>query len=280
MPRHPFRTLAAMVLGILAVLGVAGPAAAAKPAPPKAMWIWQQAPVEDVVGWATAHGVRDLFVTFPGATNGTPDLTWYRALRTRADRAKLTMAALGGDPTWATNPAAATRWAESARRTGLFSGLHVDVEPYALPAWNTDQATVVRGYLQMLTQLRAQPLPVEYDVPFWYSTIAVASGGNLADAVLARASRLIVLTYRNTVTGPNSLLEVGRDMLTRAKPGTAIRLAIETQPLASCPYCTFFGARQSAVNAALTDIDRLAGGYPVYAGVAVHHYQTWRALRP
>lgn len=115
-------------------------------------------------------------------------------------------------------------------------------------------------------------------MPFWYSTVAT-SGGNLADAVLVRATRLTVLTYRNTVTGPNSLLDVGRDMLTRARPGTSIRLAIETQPLAECPSCTYFGARQAAVTVALRDIDRLASAYPAYAGVAVHNYQAWRALR-
>jgi hypothetical protein len=95
----------------------------------------------------------------------------------------------------------------------------------------------------------------------------------------SRATRLTVLTYRNTVTGPNSPLDVGRDMLTRARPGTSIRLAIETQPLAECPSCTYFGARQAAVTVALRDIDRLASAYPAYAGVAVHNYQAWRALR-
>jgi hypothetical protein len=240
------------------------------------MWIWQAAPVEDVVGWAAAHGVRDLFVGFPG---GTADLSWYRSLRTRADRAGLTMSALGGDPGWVTDPSAATRWADSARRANVFSGLHIDVEPYLLPAWNTDRSTVLRKYTEMMSSLRVQPLPVEYDVPFWYATVPAPGGGNLADAVLARATRLTVLTYRNAVTGPNSLLDVGRDMLTRARSGTSIRLAIETQPLTDCPYCTYFGARQSAVTAALAEIDRLAGGYPTYAGVAVHNYQAWRALR-
>jgi hypothetical protein len=97
--------------------------------------------------------------------------------------------------------------------------------------------------------------------------------------VLAKATRLTVLTYRNTVTGPNSLLDVGRDMLTRARAGTSIRVAIETQPLTDCANCTYAGARQGAVTAALADIDRLAAAYPVYAGVAVHNYQAWRALR-
>src|SRR6185312_3292911 len=107
------RTLIAMVIGVVlgagVLLGVSTPSLAApasRPAPARAMWIWQAAAVDYVVGWATAHGVRDLFVGFPG---GTADLSWFRALRTRADRAGLTMAALGGDPAWATDPAAATR---------------------------------------------------------------------------------------------------------------------------------------------------------------------------
>jgi hypothetical protein len=69
-----------MIFGITAVL-VSSPAFAASA--PRAMWIWQPAPVDGIVGWATTHGVRDLFVGFPG---GTADLSWYRALRARADR--------------------------------------------------------------------------------------------------------------------------------------------------------------------------------------------------
>jgi hypothetical protein len=279
---HLRRAALLVVLSLAVASGAMSgtPAGAAAPGPAsarpaRAMWLWQQAPAAEVIAWATAHDVRDLFVSFPP---NTTDLTWYRTLKAGADRAHLTLSALGGDASWVSDQAAATRWVTAVVRTGLFTGLHVDVEPYTRPDWDGNRAALVRGYLDLLGRLRTAPLPVELDVPFWYVTIAVPGGGNLADAVLARISRLTVLTYRNTVSGPNSLLQVGQDMLARAGAGTAIRLAVETQRLADCPYCTFYGARQSALTGALAEVDRLAAGHPGYTGVAVHYYQAWRAL--
>lgn len=246
--------------------------AAARPAPVRGMWVWQQAPVAEVVAWAVAHDVRDVFVSFP---TDTTDLSWYRSLKVRADAAHLTLAALGGDAGWALDPSAASRWVAAVRRANLFAGLHVDVEPYVLPAWSTGRTALAQGYLRLLDLLRATGMPVEVDVPFWYSTVVLPGGGNLADAVLARVSRVTVMSYRSTVP---SLMDVARDMLTRARPGTSVRLAVETQQLADCPYCTFYGTRESALTSALGDIDRQAAGYATYAGIAVHQYQAWRAL--
>jgi hypothetical protein len=269
------RLVALLLLMVLAPLAAPTAANAATAPKSRAMWLWQQAPVDQVVGWATAHQVRELFVSFPP---NTTDLCWYKQLKAGADAAHLTLSALGGDASWALNPAAATQWVGAVKKTGLFAGLHVDVEPYVLPAWNTNRNALVTGYLALLNQLRGSGLPLELDVPFWYATVAVPGGGNLADAVLARVNRLTVMTYRNTTTGPNSLMDVAHDMLTRAKAGASIRLAIETQPLGDCKYCTYAGRTQATVTGALADIDRLAGGYPAFTGVAVHHFQAWRAL--
>lgn len=243
----------------------------------RAMWLWQQAPAGDVISWATAHDVRDIFVYFPADAT---DLTWYRALKTRADAAHVTLDALGGDPSWITDGTAVGRWMAAVKRANLFAGLHVDVEPYTLPAWSTAQGATVTAYLRTLSLLKSD-LPVEVDVPFWYATIPVPGGGNLAEAVLARIIHLTVMTYRDTATGANSLMDVATDMLTRSRahPGDTIRLAVETQPLTDCPYCTFYAKGQAAMSTAMSSVDTLASGYPDYAGIAVHHYQSWRALR-
>jgi len=45
-------------------------------------------------------------------------------------------------------------WLRPAAATGLFTGIHVDIEPYTTTAWSTDQAGVVSRYLATLTRLR------------------------------------------------------------------------------------------------------------------------------
>jgi hypothetical protein len=49
-------------------------------------------------------------------------------------------------------------------------------------------------------------------------------------------------------------------------------------PLADCAHCTFAEEGAASLSAALDAVDAVGAGYPAYAGIAVHHYDSWRAL--
>jgi hypothetical protein len=242
----------------------------------RAMWLWNRPPAAEVVDWAVAHGVRELIAYVPTR----PDLPWLRDLHTRATAAGLTLAALNGDPAWTTNHQAALDWQRAAAGTGLFAALHVDIEPYALPAWRTDQTRTAQSYLAVLEKLNAaSTLPLDADVAFWYGQVALPKKLNLATEVLARVDAVTVMSYRDTATGPNSILDVGADLLARGVvAGRPVRLAAETEPLPDCGYCTFATRGATALDAAVAKVDAAAAGYGSYAGLAVHHYTSWRAL--
>jgi hypothetical protein len=271
------RLLVILLVGALLPLvpGVAD-AGTAPAADVRGMWLWTRPPAADVVAFASARRVKEIFVQVPT----TPDVPYLRELRKRASAGGIRLAALGGDPSWTTDHAAALAWQRAALGTGLFDAVHLDVEPYLLPAWNTAQATVAQQYLTLLGKLSAATtVRVEADVPFWYGQLTVA-GKNLATEVLARVDAITVMSYRNTVTGPNSVLDVGRDFLTRAAAADRpARLAVETQPLAGCAHCTFAGSGRTALDSALIRIDTAGNAASrAYAGVAVHHYESWRSL--
>ncbi|MBB5968033.1 hypothetical protein [Planomonospora venezuelensis] len=281
-----------VVLAVVLLLGtaLAAPASAAvrlKPAAAgtRAMWLWDPGAVRpaDVLTWARTRGVKEIFVHADARLPSSPArLARLKELKRGADAARIRLTALGGDPGWATDHAAARSWQRAVLGTKLFAGSHVDVEPYVLPRWQTDQAGLVAGMLRMLQLLQADdPRPLEADVPFWYHTVPAGPRTTLADAVLARVDAVTVMSYRDTVTGPNSLMDVGADMLARAtKAGRPVRLAVETAPLADCVYCTFHEEGAARMTAALTQVDAAARSYPAFAGVAVHHYPSWRAMRP
>jgi hypothetical protein len=248
-------------------------------APPgtRAMWLWQHEEPQPVVDWAAANGVRALFAYYDPKA-GTAALERLKAL---CDEAGIILDALGGEPSWTTDHATALAWARGAAATGLFHGLHLDVEPYLLPTWNDDQASLVPDYLALLDQtIAATDLPLELDVPFWLPTVAVSGGGNLADAVLARVAGVTVMSYRNTATGANSIVGVADDLLRRAgavaKP---VRLGAETQALGDCSYCSFHGTTEARLHSTLSAVDAAAQHYPAFAGIAVHQYESWVALR-
>ncbi|GAA2525699.1 hypothetical protein GCM10010201_25500 [Pilimelia columellifera subsp. columellifera] len=247
---------------------------------PRAMWVWSQAAPADIVGWAGRRGVQDIFahVAPDFATNG--DLPRLRELGRRSGAAGIRLWALGGDPGWAFDHATAAQWRQDTQATGLFHGSHIDVEPYALAAWDAGRVATVAAFLELLDQLRAvDPAPLEADVPFWYGEVA-AGESTLADEVLARVDGVTAMTYRDTASGPNSMTDVAADILDRgAAAGRPVRLAAETDRLPDCPYCTFHEEGLRAMDRTLAEVDAVVAGRPAYAGMAIHHYDSWRALR-
>jgi hypothetical protein len=244
------------------------------------MWVWGYPAPNDLIAFARAHHISELFVTVAPDVATSGDLPRLQQLKSLADIAQIHLQALGGDPTWTTDYTDALAWQRAALATGLFEGAHVDVEPYSLAAWNSDQAGTVASYLALLDQLKADSsLPLEVDVPFWYGTIPANGFSSLADAVLATVNAVSVMSYRDTATGPNSIFDIGTDWLQRgAAAYKPVRLGAETNQLSDCPTCTFYGEGSAALINALSAVDAAAAIYTDYAGMAVEDYDGWFAL--
>jgi hypothetical protein len=269
----------ASAVGLPGASSAGGTSMTAAPVNTRAMWLWGDQPAEEVVTWAKARNVSEIFVyVSPSAlTNG--DLGRLQDMKWRADSTGIRLTALGGDSAWVTDPAAALAWQRTVVTTGVFAGIHLAVEPYLTPGWTADPQGTRRAYLALLDKLRAgSALPIEADVPFWFGEYTVG-GKNLADEVLKRVRAVTVMSYRDTATGPNSILEISQDWLRRgATTGQRVRLGVETGPLPDCPYCTFAEEGATRMGGELAKVDTGTRVSPAFAGVAIHRYGTWRAL--
>ncbi|WP_157408187.1 hypothetical protein [Actinoplanes sp. N902-109] len=243
------------------------------------MWLWGDQPAAEVVEWAAMQHISEIFVYVSPAVLTNGDLERMQEMKERADPLKVKLRALGGDPAWVTNHAAALAWQRTVVSTGLFSGIHLDVEPYLTEGWTSNLNATMTSYLKLLDKMRTgSTLPVEADVPFWFGEFQV-NGKNLADEVLKRVNAVTVMSYRDTGTGPNSMLAVSQDWLARGKKaGKRVRLGAETAPLADCPYCTFAEEGATRLRTELAKVDAATRTTAAFAGVAVHRYGTWRAL--
>ena len=251
----------------------------AAPVNSRAMWLWGDEPAAEVIPWAVAEGVSEIFVHVSPTLLVDGDLDRLYEMKQRADVARIRLTALGGDSSWATDHQAALNWQRTVLRTGVFDGIHLDVEPYLAPGWTTALQATQKSYLAMLDKVRAgSTLPLEADVPFWFGQYRVG-GKNLADEVLKRVAAVTVMSYRDTGTGPNSMLAVSQDWLRRgAVAGKRVRLGAETGPLADCPYCTFAEEGATRLAAELAKVDAETRATPAFGGIAVHHYGAWRGL--
>jgi hypothetical protein len=253
----------------------------AMPAKTRAMWLWGDNPAADVITWAVAQGVSEIFVYVAPSVLTNGDLGRLQDMRQRADAAKVKLTALGGEPSWTTDHAAALAWQRAVVTTGIFSGVHLDVEPYLLPAWGTNPQATEASYLKLLDKMRAgSTLGLDVDVPFWFGQYK-AGKLNLADEVLKRVNGVTVMSYRDAGTGPNSMLAVSQDWLARgARAGKRVRLGAETGALADCGYCTFAEEGAAKMRQELAKVDAATRKTAAFGGIAIHRYEAWRALRP
>ncbi|WP_433060703.1 hypothetical protein [Dactylosporangium sp. CS-033363] len=268
--------VAAAAFGVQPAQAAIQPVAIIKsPAKARAMWLWSQAQPAAVVAWANKQGVKEIFAAVSWQP-GKAEVARLQELRARTKAAGIRLSALGGDPSWATNPKDAVAWRQRVSALRLFDGVHLDVEPYLLANWTRDQASIATSFLSMLDQVRkAGPEPLEADVPFWLATIKVGTR-NLAEEVMARVDAITVMSYRDS---GSAVVGVGTDLLARAQAGRKpVRLAAETQPANDCSYCTFAGRSQAALQQQLTAIDAGAAGYSTYQGLAVHDYDSWSKI--
>ena len=174
------RSVRTAFLALLTVLvcSLGSAATAAPTTPQRAMWVWDRPQVKALVAFATKNGVQDLFVSVPADLPASGQLTWFRTLRTQTTAAGIRVHALGSETSWIDDVPAALRWQSAALGTGLFDGVHLDVEPWLHAAWGgAGQAAMLGRYLDLLDQLEAAtPLRVEADIAFWLDEVAVPEG--------------------------------------------------------------------------------------------------------
>jgi hypothetical protein len=273
---------AALAVAATAVPGASSAGSAGLTAVPvntRAMWLWGNDPAAQVITWAVRQNVSEIFVYVSPSvlTDGT--LAGLQDLKEQAVARRIKLRALGGETEWVRNHAGALAWQRTVVSTGLFDGIHLDVEPYLTKGWTTDLEATEAAYLKLLDRMRlASKLQLEADVPFWFGQYQVGRK-NLADEVLRRVNAVTVMSYRDTATGPNSLLEVSQDWLARGKAaGKRVRLAAETGRLADCLYCTFHDKGAGALRLELAKVDTATRQTAAFGGIAVHHYGVWRTL--
>jgi hypothetical protein len=286
--RHVARGLVLGVVTLLVGLTTAPAARASQAAvPPRAMWVWSVADPAATIEVATAHGITTLFVAVPPDVTTSTELPRLKTLAAGARAAGIRLDALGGDPGWVDNQQwVVDHWLKPAVSTGLFTGVHVDIEPYTTAAWTTDQAGVVRRYLATLTTLRkaAGSRPLEADIPFWFHLVPAGSGSTLDREIMKRTSAVTLMAYRNTAAGPDGTLDIAApELAAAASLGVPVRIGQETHDLGSDPTQTkqtFFGQTVTQMLVQLAVIDDGAGAWRTYAGIAIHDEAGIRAMRP
>ena len=247
-----------------------------RPAAARAMWVWDTSDPQAVVTLATARRIGQLYAAVPPHVDSSPKLAELQQLVALADAAGLRVDALGGDPGWVDNPAwVVTNWLQPALATGLFTGVHVDIEPYTTAAWTKNRRAVITKYLATLDKLHtaAAGAPIEADIPFWFDEIP-ANGSTLDREIMRRTDAVTVMAYRNTADGTDGTIALASaELAAGALLGRPVRVGQETNFLGTDPTetkQTFHGLTLAQMDVQLALVRDAFSGSPAFAGLAIH----------
>ena len=191
----------------------------ADPASTVATWLWQAGKdIREIVAFVTARGLREVCLAVPlrGVDEDVAALT--SALRANG----IAVSCLGGDPMWAVEHDVALNWAFRATADAVFDGVHLDVEPWALPDWPEDAAALMASY-SVLVEEMTEIAPLAVDLAPWL----VDDHRDVVTHIAQQCDSVTVLAYRDDAA---SIVAAAAGMIALCESaGTSYRVGVETQ---------------------------------------------------
>lgn len=272
-------------LSACAVTPLASAFAKARNAPPRmAMWVWKDRVLSPgaMLAFAERRGISTLFVyVTPTAaeallTRDRDACATLRAMRSNGRR----VYAVAGEPDWAWGPAQLPEHAallvRLAVETGLFDGLHFDVEPNAVPDWN-DKPTrpaLMKGSVKFYDLLRAAAPYQKIDIAVNPVFATLTTGGsNFMRELARRADSLSIMSYRSD---PKRALEWAAPAIAQIE-GAGRRWRMGAEVGDAEPGVTWRGTPPARFSSAMVDFDNLITDRfrsPRYEGLALHDYDS------
>jgi hypothetical protein len=283
----------ALILLIVLTVFLTGFSAEEKPL--KATWLWQTyltaSEPDQILSFAAEQGVTLLYLKID--TSLTP--AYYRPFIGKARAAGIDVHALGGKAGWGLEQnrqeiLALVDWVNQYNLVAgdheKITGIHLDIEPYVLPAWKADQEAVIRQWMgnveAYVGKIRQNPsLQIGCDLPFWLDKTPIPGSPDtsLAEWLIAKHDHVTVMAYRDRADGPNSISSIVPQELEMAdRYGKKLLVAVETKQSSEGNFITFFEEGSAYMDGELDKLPALVSEHPSFAGVAVHSFEYWKEL--
>ncbi|MBN2389645.1 MAG: hypothetical protein JXR84_02900 [Anaerolineae bacterium] len=216
----------------------------------------------------------------------------------RAAGAGISVELLAGDPSWALSTThsialgfvqQAITFTQSMTESSKPVGIHLDIEPYLLPEWNTDQSGTISQYLDVLGQSKQElmgsgtALSLTVDIPFWYDTITATYQNEtkpLNQHVQDIVDRVALMDYRDFAEGADGLIVHAENEMEYAQSITkALVIGVETNDL-DPEKITFFEEGEAVMESELALVAQYYQTNSAFYGFAIHDYVGYRRLAP
>lgn len=258
----------------------------------KATWVWQTGLIEDggerLLGFARNEGINVIYLQI----NRDLPREIYEKFIKRAHEEKVAVHALGGDPRWALTKhrdsmVGLADWTlnynAGVPSESRFDGIHLDIEPYVLPQWETDQESVLESWEgnlnAFLSQTSGSNLELGIDVPFWFDHVNLPDGGGINEWLMGKFDHVTVLAYRNEVDSDQGIINLSKEELDLAdRLGKQVLIAVNTKEMPGESYTTFYGRSKEQMNQSLSELSGRLAEHSSFMGLAVHDFLNWENM--
>lgn len=259
----------------------------------KGIWLWETHYVtsKDVIAFCKASNINLLFLHID---TSVPHTTYQTFLKTAYDNG-IEVHALGGRSKWALTEYrneldAFINWVKyyqtSAPSTERFKGVNLDIEPYTLPEWTSDEPGTISQWMDAVKHMIAQfrstniPMSIGASVPHWLSTRLVPNTTEtLSHWMISKYDYLAIMSYRNIATGSNSVVSIVQEELTEADGlSKSIFVSLETGKSNEGSNISFYNKGKIALEKAIPEIDANLQSHPSYKGIIINSFKSLRDL--
>lgn len=293
MPRSRLPAPLAWLFAVAILIGIIGgnPVQANAQTPStKATWLWEtpliRTSASDILAFCKANGVNVLYLQI----NRDVRPSEYAAFIRQAGAAGIAVHALDGRATWgfrANRPAIdrsfdwLAAYQAQAAEDAKFAGIHVDIEPYALPYWDKTGSDFIAQWQDnvryIVQRAKEMGLPIAADIPFWLSNYTTSDGSEtLSRWMMRKYGAVTVLAYRDSAQAIAAMANA--ELTEAADLNIPATVGVETSDSGESEYITFYAKSVSRMNEQLSAAVPLLAKHGTFAGIAIHDYKAWRAM--
>lgn len=166
-------------------------------------------------------------------------------------------------------------------------GIHIDVEPYGLPEWGTNQDELVISFLDLVSAIQNRvnnasvPLRFSADIPFWFDTVQATYMNEtrpLNQFIQDMTDQVVLMDYRNTAGGEDGFIALGMDEVVYAKEaGKLVTIGLETT-FQEPAKITFFGLGEDILEQEIANAQPIFASLSSFDGIAIHDYDGYKYL--
>ena len=278
------------------------PRAQRDPKIPRAMWVWKLDPVanpqvrQDLFAFCRQTAITDLYLylgeaPLTAASRASQDR--LAEFLTAAHAEGLAVEALSGNPLWAMRAHHPTllAWirgflAYNAARpaTARIDGVHLDVEPYLLSEWESEEKEALKAqYVELLQRCRR--LIAESRQPTFRLGVAIPifydREGAFERQILAEVDYAALMDYYDAAV--DIIERAAFHVKLAGELGKRLVIGVETQDVVQMGQGkrrnTFHEEGWEDMEAQLAQVTKAFRGSSGFRGLAIHAYESYRLLQ-